>query len=85
MGPNTLHVRRVPKKPLEGAEGGGILANELVMSPGRHGAVKLFAGSRRWRLGGRAGDLISMVTATPQRGPGREKITFCSSAELLKK
>lgn len=69
-------------KILAGDEGGGILANELVMSPGRHGAVKLLAGSHRRRLGGRARDLISMVTATPQQGLGRKKITFCSSAEL---
>lgn len=69
-------------KALAGDEGGGILANELVMSPGRHGAVKLLAGSHHRHLGGRARDLISMVTATLQQGMGREKITFCSSAGL---
>lgn len=80
----VLHVRRVPKT-FAGAEGSGILANELVMSAGRHRAVKLLAGSNRSCLGGRSQDLISMVTATLQQVMGREKITFCSSAELLKK
>lgn len=80
----VLHVRRVPKT-FGGAEGSGILANELVMSAGRHRAVKLLAGSNRSCLGGRSQDLISMVTATLQQVMGREKITFCSSAELLKK
>lgn len=80
----VLHVRRVPKT-FAGDEGSGILANELVMSAGRHRAVKLLAGSNRSCLGGRSQDLISMVTATLQQVMGREKITFCSSAELLKK
>lgn len=80
----VLHVRRVPKT-FAGDEGGGILANKLVMSAGRHRAVKLLAGSNRGCLGGRSRDLISMVTATLQQVMGREKITFCSSAELLKK
>ena len=55
------------------------------MSEGRHGAVKLLAASDRSISGGRTGDLISMATTTLQRVMGREKITFCSSAELLKK